>query len=56
MSLPITIEVKVVKVGNSLRIVIPAPVKKKMGIEEGDTVELALEGETMIVKKVKEEK
>ena len=51
MTLALTIPVKVVKIGNSLRITIPKPVAFKLKIEEGDTVEVGITDNTMIVKK-----
>jgi putative addiction module antidote len=35
---------KVVKVGNSLRVSIPKPIAEALGIKEGDTVLLKIEG------------
>jgi len=36
--MPLTIPVKVVKIGNSLRMTIPKPVAKALGIKEGDVL------------------
>jgi antitoxin component of MazEF toxin-antitoxin module len=50
----VTIEenVKVVKVGNSLRIVIPAVFSKALGILEGNTVHLASTDHEILVRKL----
>jgi len=50
----VTIEenVKVVKVGNSLRIAIPAVFSKALGILEGDTVHLESTDHQILVQKL----
>jgi putative addiction module antidote len=51
MLMPLTIKIKVVKVGNSLRMTIPKPVVEALGIKEGGTLEVGLTDHSMIVKK-----
>ena len=51
MAVPLTIPVKVVKIGNSLRMTIPKPVADALNIKEGDTVEVGITDGEMIVKK-----
>ena len=48
---PLTISVKVVKIGNSLRMTIPAPVVKALSIAAGDTLEVGIDDDKMIVEK-----
>jgi putative addiction module antidote len=49
--LPLTISVKVVKVGNSLRMTIPREVTTALGIKAGDMLEVGLDDHSIIVKK-----
>jgi len=44
--------VKVVRVGNSLRMTIPKEVTRALDIEEGDTLEVGLNDHSIIVKKI----
>ena len=47
----LTIPVKVVKIGNSLRMTIPKPVAMALGIQAGDVLEVGLTDGSMIVKR-----
>jgi putative addiction module antidote len=47
----LTIPVKVVKIGNSLRMTIPKPVAVNLGIKEGDLLEVGLANGSMTVKR-----
>lgn len=47
----LTIPVKVVKIGNSLRMTIPKPVATALGIQVGDVLEVGLAGGSMTVKR-----
>lgn len=51
MSMPLTIKVKVQKVGNSYMITIPEDVRDSLKWEKGQTVEIGLDGDIMTVKK-----
>jgi len=51
MNLPITLTVKVVKIGASLRITIPIEVVKALGINAGDFMEIDVVDSTMTAKK-----
>jgi len=51
VTIPLTIPVKVVKIGNSLRMTIPKPVVEALQIEEGDTLQVGITDGSMIVKK-----
>jgi AbrB family looped-hinge helix DNA binding protein len=53
MQMPIPFHVKVVKIGNSLRMTIPKPVTDYLTIIEGDTLEITVTDSTMTVKKKK---
>jgi len=44
------------KISSQGRTVIPAEIREKLGIREGEEVEWALEGEVIVVKPVREEK
>ncbi len=52
----ITEEVKVVRVGNSLRIAIPSVFCKALGIEEGHTVELSTTDGEILIKRLERKK
>lgn len=54
--MPFTPKVKLVKIGNSLRMTIPVEVVEAMKIKEGDTLTVDVQGDMIIVKKLKEEK
>jgi antitoxin component of MazEF toxin-antitoxin module len=47
----LTIPVKVVKIGNSLRMTIPKPVATALEIQAGDVLEVGLAGWSMTVKR-----
>jgi antitoxin component of MazEF toxin-antitoxin module len=51
LKLPLTIQVKIVKVGNSLHMTIPKTIIRALNWEVEDTVEIGAEEDTMIVKK-----
>ena len=55
MIMPLTIRVKISKIGNSLRMTIPKPVLQTLGWKEGDVLEVGVTNNSMIVRKVKEE-
>jgi len=50
--LALTIEVKIAKMGNSLRMTIPVPVARVLNLKDGDTVEVGVKDGIMVVKKV----
>jgi AbrB family looped-hinge helix DNA binding protein len=52
MQVPIPFKVKVVKIGNSLRMTIPKQITDYLKIGEGDTVEIIVTDSIMTVKKV----
>ena len=47
----LTIPVKVVKIGNSLRVTIPKPIADALKIEEGNTLDAGLVGESISMTK-----
>lgn len=49
MEMPIKFELSVMQVGNSLRITIPKEVAKHLKLTKGDTVELWVDNEHIIV-------
>jgi putative addiction module antidote len=51
--LPIELKVKVVKIGNSLRITIPKEVAEALGLRQGDVVYVGLSKARMVVRKAK---
>ena len=51
MKMPLTIKVKVAKMGNSLRMTIPVDVARTLNIKDGDFVEVGVSNDHMIVKK-----
>jgi len=51
--LPVEFEIKVVKVGNSLRITIPKEICKAIGIIEGSTVGLIVTNGDFRVRKIR---
>jgi putative addiction module antidote len=51
MNMPLTIEVKLTKIGNSLRITVPKEVLKSLSWKAGDMLEVGLTDHSMIVKK-----
>ena len=51
MQVPIPFKVKVVKIGNSLRMTIPKQITDYLGITEGATLEIIVTDSTMTVKK-----
>jgi bifunctional DNA-binding transcriptional regulator/antitoxin component of YhaV-PrlF toxin-antitoxin module len=51
MSLPLTIEVKLTKIGNSLRITVPVEVLRALKWQAGDVLEIGLTDSIMTVKK-----
>ena len=52
MQMPLTIKVKLSKMGNSLRMTIPKPVLETLGWKEGDMLEIGITDSSMLVKKV----
>lgn len=53
--MPLTLRVKLSKMGNSLRMTVPVPVLQALGWEEGDILEVGVTDNSMIVKKAEEE-
>ncbi|MDG6988259.1 MAG: AbrB/MazE/SpoVT family DNA-binding domain-containing protein [Nitrososphaerota archaeon] len=51
--MPVEFEVKVVKVGNSLRMTIPKEVCRALSLSEGSTVGIVVSDSTFHVRKVK---
>ena len=51
MKMPLTIEVKLTKIGNSLRITVPKDVLRALNWKEGDKLEIGLNDSVMVVKK-----
>ena len=51
--MPLTISVKIVKIGNSLRMTIPKPVAQALELREGDILSVGITDSSMIVKKTK---
>jgi putative addiction module antidote len=49
--MPLTIDVKLTKIGNSLRITVPKEVLKTLNWKAGDMLEVGLTDHSMIVKK-----
>jgi len=49
--LPLKIKVKVVKVGNSLRMTIPKDIVREMGLKAGDQLLVSLTDSQMLVEK-----
>jgi len=50
--MPVEFKIKVVKVGNSLRITIPGEIAESMRIRAGDVVGISLDDNRMIVRKI----
>jgi len=53
MYMPLTIKVKLSKIGNSLRMTVPKPVIEELGWKEGDLLEVGITDDSMIVRKAK---
>jgi len=51
MNLPVKFEIKVVQVGNSLKITIPKEISKHLGLKKGDTVFMWVDNNHIIVEK-----
>lgn len=51
MQVPVKFEISVVQVGKSLKITIPVEVARHLGVEKGDTVQLWVDNEHIIVEK-----
>lgn len=51
MYMPVKFEMKVVQVGNSLKVTIPVEVARHLELEKGNTVELWVDNNHMIVQK-----
>ena len=52
--MPLTIQVKIVKLGNSLRITIPKEVARTLNLKAGDILEIGVDNSHMTVKKASE--
>lgn len=50
--MPVPFKVKAVKIGNSIRMTIPKPVANYLKIDEGDTLEITVQNNEMVVKKL----
>jgi antitoxin component of MazEF toxin-antitoxin module len=55
MNMPLTIRVKLNKVGNSLKITVPVEILRALNWKEGDLLELGLDDHHMIVTREKKE-
>ena len=53
MQVPLKLKVIVGKVGNSLRITLPAPIVEQLEIRRGDVLELSLTNHKILVEKGK---
>ena len=53
MQVPVKFKISVVQVGKSLKITIPVEVARHLGIEKGDSVELWVDNNHIIVEKKK---
>lgn len=51
VQMPLTIQVKLTKIGNSLRITVPKDVARTLDWKEGDILEIGLDNHYMTVKK-----
>ena len=51
VSLPVKFKIKVVQVGNSLKITIPVEIAEHLQIKKGDTVQLWVDNKHIIVEK-----
>ncbi len=51
VSLPVKFKIKVVQVGNSLKITIPVEIAEHLHIKKGDTVQLWVDNKHIIVEK-----
>ena len=51
IGMPLTIPVKAVRIGNSLRMTIPKPVAEALGIAEGDTLDVGVDDGSMVVRR-----
>ena len=54
--MPIVFEGKVFPAGNSLRVTIPAPIKRALELKAGDTVRISLNDSQMVLEKAKKGK
>ena len=52
MFVPVKFEISVVQVGKSFKITIPVEIAKHLGIKKGDTVQLWVDNNHMIVEKL----
>jgi len=51
---PLTIRVKLAKMGNSLRMTVPKPVLETLGWKHGDTLEVGITDKAMMVKRTED--
>jgi putative addiction module antidote len=51
VEMSLTIPVKVVKIGNSLRMTIPKPVAQSLGIREGDLLDVGVSNGSILAKR-----
>ena len=51
--MPVEFKIKVVKVGNSLRITIPKEIAEALNLKVGDLVGVSLDDDQIVVRKIK---
>jgi len=49
--MPVKFEIKVVKVGESLKVTIPIPLSRHLGLKKGDTIEMWADNSHIIIEK-----
>jgi len=50
--MPVEFEIRVVKVGNSLRVTIPREIARSMKLKAGDTVGISLTDDKAVIRKL----
>jgi putative transposon-encoded protein len=51
MTMPVKFEIKVVQVGNSLKITVPKEIAKHVGLKKGDTVQMWADNSHVVLEK-----
>jgi len=51
MEMPVEFEIKVVQVGNSLKITVPKEMAKHIGLKKGDTIVMWADNSHILIKK-----
>jgi len=51
MAMPVKFEIKVVQVGNSLKVTIPVEIAKHLGIKKGDVVLMWVDNQHVVIEK-----